>query len=213
VPRSGNEKAYEHIDRIKRTILGTGKVAYDKEFAWEVFIVKNDKVLNAFATPGGYLYFYTGLINFCSNEAELAGVMAHEVAHAANRHSSSQMTKVLGLQVVKAIVFGNDTSSLKSYTADLAIGASALKFSRDDEYAADKHAVDYLYNTEYHAPELAQFFVKMQNQSRVKPPEFLSTHPSDDNRIKKINEEWKNKGGKSGQLFESRYAEFKALLK
>ena len=83
-------EAYQHIERVRDSILATGLVDYDTEFAWAVYIIRNDTVLNAFCTPGGYIYFYTGIIKFLDNEAEFAGVMAHEMAHAARRHSTQQ---------------------------------------------------------------------------------------------------------------------------
>ncbi|MCB0581461.1 MAG: M48 family metalloprotease, partial [Phaeodactylibacter sp.] len=97
LPERGNEEAYAYIRKIRDKILNTGKVAYKDEFAWEVKIIKDDNTLNAFCTPGGHIYVYTGLIKFLDSEDQLAGVMGHEIAHAAQRHSTRQMTKIYGL--------------------------------------------------------------------------------------------------------------------
>ena len=77
-------EAYNHIYRIRDSILNTGEIYYDDQFVWEVNIIQNDSVLNAFAVPGGYMYFYTGLIKYLDNEAQFAGVMAHEMSHIKN---------------------------------------------------------------------------------------------------------------------------------
>lgn len=202
--------AYQHLDRMLDSILGTGLVAYDTVFPWQCYIIHNDTVVNAFATPGGHLYFYTGLIKTLNNEAELAGVMAHEMAHCARRHSTDQLTRYYGLSLLAAVILGNDTSALKQIAADIATGLTALAFSRKAEYEADNFAVKYLSSTAWHPLGLADFFVKLEGLPH--PPTFLSTHPSPEDRIDKINEAWATYGSKVGEYFETRYQTFKAAL-
>ena len=103
LPEQGNEEVYKYIRNMTDKILNTGKVANKDLFAWEVKIIKDDETLNAFCTPGGYIYVYTGLIKFLDSEDQLAGVMGHEIAHAALRHSTRQMTKNQGLAAISAI--------------------------------------------------------------------------------------------------------------
>ncbi|MEI6766770.1 MAG: M48 family metalloprotease [Bacteroidota bacterium] len=203
-------EAYTHIRGIRDKILNSGLVSYKDQFEWRVKIIHRDDVLNAFAVPGGYMYFYTGLIKFLDNEAQFAGVMAHEMAHAARRHSTDQLTKTYGIELLLAIILGDNPSQAAQIAAGLAEGLSSLAFSRADENEADEYAVKYLYVTEYNAPSLADFFTKLGNESTV--PVFLSTHPSPDNRITHINEVWQGLGGASGQLLETEYAQFKASL-
>jgi len=202
--------AYHHIERVRDSILATGLVNYDTEFAWGVHIIRNDTVLNAFCTPGGYIYFYTGLIKFLDNEAEFAGVMGHEMSHAARRHSTQQMTKAYGIQVLLSVVLGENPALLAQMAADLAAGVSMLAFSRDDEYEADEYSVKYLYETSYDARGVAGFFEKMDATSPV--PEFLSTHPNPGNRVEKIYEIWQELGGKEGEEYTERYQQFKNSL-
>lgn len=202
--------AYQHMRRIRDSLLNTGLVAYDDVFAWDVQIIRNDTVLNAFCTPGGYIYFYTGLIKFLENEAEFAGVMGHEMSHAARRHSTEQLTKAYGLTILINIVLGQNPSMLAQIAADLAAGLTALAFSRDDEYEADEYAVKYLYPTAYDARGVAGFFEKLEGSPQ--PPEFLSTHPNPGNRVDAINEVWLSLGGKEGEWFAGRYSEFKNSL-
>jgi len=202
--------AYQHIYRMRDAILATEKLIYGSTFDWEVKIIHDDEVLNAFCAPGGYIYFYTGLIKFLDNEAQCAGVMGHEMAHADRRHSTDQLTRVYGLQILLSIVLGNNPSQMAEIVAGLAAGAASLKFSRDAEYEADMYSVEYLYFTEYDARGVGGFFQKLDGSPQ--PPEFLSTHPHPDNRYEKIIEKWQELGGKEGGLFPERYQEFKNSL-
>jgi predicted Zn-dependent protease len=210
LPESQYAEAYQHIERVRDAILATGKLKYDAEFEWNVHIIKNDTVLNAFCTPGGYIYFYTGLIKFLDNEAEFAGVMGHEMAHADRRHSTKQMTEAYGLEVLLSIVLGDNPAVLTQIAADLAAGVASLAFSRDDEYESDELSVKYLYETSYDARGVAGFFEKIDGSSQ--PPEFLSTHPNPGNRVEKINEIWLELGGKTGEEYPERYQQFKNSL-
>ena len=79
----GNEEIYKYIRGLTDKILNTGQVAHRNDFAWEVKIIDDPETLNAFCTPGGYIYVYTGLIKFLDSEDELMGVLGHEIAHAA----------------------------------------------------------------------------------------------------------------------------------
>ncbi|PKP18457.1 MAG: peptidase M48 [Bacteroidetes bacterium HGW-Bacteroidetes-22] len=205
-----NTLAYSHLYRIRNTILASGKVFYAQRFGWRCRIIKNDSVVNAFCVPGGDMYFYTGLIKLLDNEAQFAGVMAHEMAHADRRHSTDQMTKAYGIQVLLSILLGNNASTLEQMVADLANGLGTLAFSRSNEYEADEYAVKYLYPTAYDSPSLGDFFTKLEGQSQT--PTFLSTHPSPEDRLTKINEQFQALGGVHGQTFPERYNEFKTSL-
>lgn len=203
-------QAYEHLYRIRDAILATGKVDYDTTFVWNVYLMNNDTTLNAFATPGGYLYFYTGLAKFLDNEAEFAGVMGHEMAHAAERHSTNQLTKVYGLQILLSVVLGENPSQLAEIAAGLASGLATLAFSRNHEYEADEYSVRYLYETSYDPRGVAGFFQKMEGTNPT--PEFLSTHPSPENRVDEIMALWEELGAKEGNYYPDRYADFKNTL-
>jgi len=204
------QEAYTHINRIRDSILNTGLVNFDDEFEWQVRIVRNDTVQNAFAVPGGYLYFYTGIIKFLDNEAEFAGVMGHEMAHAARRHSTNQLTKAYGISILLSIILGNDPNTLAQIAADLAAGLATLAFSRDHENDSDEWSVKYLYETSYNPRGIRAFFEKME--AAPHPPSFLSTHPSPTNRMENIDEVWQSLGGKPGANYEDTYLSFKASL-
>jgi len=135
--------AYNHLETIRDELLKSDDLRYAEEFSWDVYIIENDDVLNAFCVPGGKMYFYTGIIKFLDNEAEFAGVMAHEMAHADRRHSTEIMTKQYGFSMLLSALLGDDPSTLAQIAADLAQGLGSLAFSRDHEYEADEYAVRY----------------------------------------------------------------------
>jgi predicted Zn-dependent protease len=205
-----NHVAYGHLYRIRNNILNSGKVYYKDDFPWRMRIIRNDNTLNAFCTPGGFIYVYTGLIKYLDNETQLAGVIGHEIAHADRRHSASQMLQQYGLQVLISIFTSGNTTQIATIAGQLI----ALKFSRSDETEADDYSVRYLYGTEYDPRGAKYFFEKIGGSGGV--PEFLSTHPNPDNRVENIEETWKclGSGGNTSITQEqiSRYTQFKNSL-
>ena len=204
-------KAYQMINQYKSKLLATGKVDYTDKFSWTVRIIKDDNTVNAFAVPGGYLYFYTGLIKVLDNEAEFIGVMAHEMAHVARRHSTAQLTKAYGIDLLLSMLLGKYNNQWVEIASGLASGLLELKFSRDDEFEADKYAVRYTYVTDWDARGVADFFEKMDNQTPI--PVFLSTHPADKDRIAAVKKEFEALGGVPGKYFEEDYKTFINSLK
>jgi Zn-dependent protease with chaperone function len=202
--------AYQHLTRIRDSVLNTGMLFYEDKFEWKVNIIHNDTILNAFCTPGGHMYFYTGLIKYLDNEAQFAGVMGHEMSHADLRHSTSMLTKAYGVQLLLSIILGQANSQLADIVVSLAYGLGELAYSRNMEYQSDEKAVEYLYQTSYDARGVAGFFIKLADTPQ--PPQFLSTHPSPDNRVEKIYEVWESLGSKEGKYYEESYNAFKASL-
>ena len=202
-----NVAAYKYINDIRDAILATGKVKYAEDFEWELKIIKDDSTLNAFCTPAGYIYIYTGIIKFLDNEAELAGVMGHEMAHADLRHSTRQMTKSYGVQALVNAALGQ-REALKQITN----GLIGLKFSRTHETEADRMSVEYLCGTKYRADGGAGFFEKIKAMGSGATPEFMSTHPSPANRIENYHT-WAKEGNCGGtDDFATKYEEFKRLF-
>lgn len=199
-------EAYQHIRRITSTILNSGQVKLKDKFEWKVQIIRDDKTLNAFCTPGGYIYVYTGIIKYLESEDQLAGVMGHEIGHADGRHSTKQMTKAQGANILitlASIFIGQDISGIANPLASLTL----MKYGRDDETEADASSVKYLYPTEYDARGAARFFEKMIKSGQASGgPVFLSTHPDPGNRVQAITADWQKRGGKVGETFAERYA-------
>lgn len=174
--------SYAYLEAMKQDILNSGKVEHKNDFVWELYIIKNDSVQNAFCTPGGYIYIYTGLIKYLDDASSLAGVMGHEMGHADARHSTDAMTKQYGLQTMIDLVLGKNQNQLTQIAQSLV----TLQFSRTDEKEADDLSVTYLCPTKYHSNGAANFFRKIVASGASQPPAFLSTHPNPDNRVTNI---------------------------
>ena len=183
------KSAYDYIRGLKDSILNTGEIDYRNTFAWEVYIIEDDNVLNAFAAPGGYIYFYTGLIKHLDKEDDLMGVMGHEMAHADLRHSVKQLQRQYGISLLLSIALGNEPSSTAEILGGLAGTLGILKFSRSAETESDLASVRYLAKTPYRCDGAATFFKKLSAAGAGGGPVFLSTHPSPENRVEIIAQE------------------------
>jgi predicted Zn-dependent protease len=203
-------KAYEHLRRITNNILAGGQVYYKDKFAWKTAIINDDKTLNAFCTPGGYIYVYSGIIKYLDNETQLAGVLGHEMAHADNRHSTTALTEQYGLEFLVGVLANGRSPDLQQ----LATGLVMLKYSRAHEKEADEYSVKYLYPTAYDPRGAKYFFDKLIAANQAgSTPEFLSDHPSPPNRVEDITKTWQSLGGRTnGQNFDAQYADFKRSL-
>ena len=200
--------AYRYIRGLKDSILKTGDIDYADEFTWEVYIIEDDNVLNAFAAPGGYMYFYTGLIKYLEKEDDLMGVMGHEMAHADLRHSVKQMQRTYGIQLLLSIALGNEPSQTGEILGGLAGKLGTLKFSRNAETEADLASVDYLANTAYRCDGAATFFKKLSAAGSGGGPVFLSTHPAPADRVQMITQEAIDIGCDTTYFDPSSYAAF-----
>ena len=204
---------YAYVNKVKDNILNSGKVDFRSEFAWKIHIIHDDNTLNAFCTPGGYIYVYTGILKFLESEDQLAGVLAHEIGHADMRHSTRQITVMYGVQAVievaEMVVLGTTTPLLTQMSTSL-IG---LKNSRAHETEADQRSVLYLCGTPYNAAGAAGFFEKLAKQpSGSKQPEFLSTHPNPENRIEHFHNSKVGMGCRGTNTFKEEYAKMVSKL-
>jgi predicted Zn-dependent protease len=159
--------------------------------------------------PGGYLYVYTGLIKFLDSEDQLAGVMGHEIAHAALRHSTKQMTKLYGLDAVRQLVTGRKDAKM---VEQIALNLASMKFSRKHEAEADEHSVHYLCGSNLNAAGAAGFFKKIKDKEGT-PPAFLSTHPDPGNRVKDIEYKAQELNCRGDDSNRAAYDKIKKLLK
>lgn len=207
--------AYAYIESMKNEILASNEVRYRDTFAWELSIIHDDETLNAFATPGGYIYVYTGLIKFLQQADDLAGVMGHEIAHADRRHSANQLQKNYGIAIISSILLGDNPNQVAEIAAQLAGSLAGLSFSRSDEADADNFSVEYLADGNYACNGAASFFQKLLDNNQAPGiPEFLSTHPDPENRVEDINTKAIEIGCSTSPSNESTpsYDDFKAML-
>jgi len=175
--------------------LPTGGV----EYPWEFHCV-NDKAINAFALPGGYVFVNRGAIEAADNEAQLAGVIAHELSHVALRHGTAEATKAQAAQaavgIIGAIFGGNAGGALLTELGRFSAGGVLLRYSRTAETQADVVGTQVLYDAGYDPRALAQFFEKIEADSKGQnPPEFFSDHPNPEHRVERVEEEIDKLGG------------------
>ena len=163
-------------------------------YKWEFNLV-DSKEANAWCMPGGKVVVYSGLLTITQNEAALAVVMGHEIAHAVTHHGNERMsqgTLAQGLEIVGNIATANNpkyNSLFTSIFAPTAQIAFLLPNSRNQELEADRYGLNFAAMAGYNPREAIPFWQRMAAASNgQKPPEFLSTHPADENRIAKLNE-------------------------
>lgn len=188
-------------DNIQRFIDQKGqemvKVSHRPDLGFE-FKVLDSPVINAFALPGGYVYFTRGILAHFNNEAQFAGVLGHEIGHVTARHSAEQYTK----QTIGQILFIGGliiSPEFRQFAneAQQGLGLMFLKFSRGNETESDVLGVEYSSKIGYNANEMAEFFRtlerSMENSEAGRIPEFMSTHPDPGKRFETVNEladEW-----------------------
>jgi len=155
--------------------------------------VDSDEI-NAMALPGGFFYVNSGLIMAADDEAELAGVMAHEIAHVALRHGTRGQTRadIANIMSIPLIFVGGGIGYAARQVAGIGLPMTFLKFSRGFEAEADFFGVQYMYKAGYDPNEFVNFFEKVQAQEKKKPGSLakaFSTHPQTPDRIEKTQEE------------------------
>jgi len=198
LPSCNSPKVDAYLTELGRKLIAklpTGGVQYP----WEFHCV-NDKEVNAFALPGGYVFVNRGAIEVSDNEAQLAGVMAHELSHVALRHGTTEATKAqaaqAGVGILGAILGGNAGGALLTELGRFSAGGVLLRYSRSAETQADVMGTQVLYDAGYDPRALAQFFEKIEAESKGKnPPEFFSDHPNPEHRVERVQEEIDKLGG------------------
>lgn len=202
-------EAYRHLYRIRDEILSSDRLFYKDEFSWDIGIIHNDTIKNAFCTPGGFIFVYTGLIKFLETEDELAGVLGHEMAHADLRHSTDQMTRQYGIKLLVMLITGGEAAEL----TNIGLGLLGLKFSRNHEREADEQSVIYLNDTGYDPKGFATFFQKLSDAGETAGAlQFLNTHPNPENRVKLIEDKWRELGSKKKKDSSGTFARLKRAL-
>ena len=200
VPTSGNRDA-EMVRRVGQRITRAVEAYYAEQgisdklkgYKWEYNLV-DDKAVNAWCMPGGKIVVYTGLLPVTQNEAALATVMGHEVAHALLQHGNQRMSSQMGAQVVQAglqvALASKPVETQNAFLTAYGLGAQVgvlLPFSRKHELEADEWGLIFAARAGYNPQEAINLWKRMEQASQgSKPPEFLSTHPSEGTRIEQL---------------------------
>ena len=184
-----NRRVDNYLNRLGKKLSA---YAIGEKYPYQ-FKAVNDSQINAFALPGGFIFINRGVIEKAENEAELAGVMAHEIGHVALRHGTNQASKTYLAQAPLAILGGllGRNKSVGAIIAQIgtgfAVNSILLKYSRTDERQADLVGTQILYDSNYDPYAMARFFDNLDSGNRG--IDFFSSHPSPENRVLKINDE------------------------
>jgi predicted Zn-dependent protease len=178
----------EYVNRLGQNLVRNS----DAKVPFTIKVIQSEEV-NAFALPGGFFFVNSGLILKADNEAELAGVMAHEIGHVAARHGTRQATKgqLINIGSIPLIFMGGWTGYAIRQGLGLAIPLGFLQFSQAMESEADLLGLEYMYKAGYDPNAFVDFFEKIQTLEKKKPgtmAKIFSTHPPTENRIKKSQE-------------------------
>lgn len=217
----GRQDIKDYITNMGKYILDSSPKIKKKKIYPYTFQVVSDTIVNAFCTPGGFVYIYTGLMKFVDNEATLAGVVGHEIAHAERRHVTQRLTAYYGVSILLGFILGGNPSLLAEIATNLFVGLAFLKNSREDETEADYYSIHYLRSTKYYPGAITFFFDKIKEEQKKKGytsgdfDRLLSTHPLPEDRIKFVNSELKKLNPKPDPtqgLFTDEYQKIKQKL-
>jgi predicted Zn-dependent protease len=183
----------EFVNRIGQNIVRNS----DAQVPFAIKVIDASEV-NAFALPGGFFYVNSGLLLAADEEAELAGVMAHEIAHVAARHATRQMTRanLANIASIPLIFVGGGVGYAVRSAAGIGLPMSFLKFSRGFEEEADYLGLQYMYKTGYDPQSFMSFFEKIQAKEKIKPgtlSKIFSSHPPIESRIAKTQKQIESK--------------------
>lgn len=177
---SGSQLAM--VERVMQRLVA---VADDNGYQWEVRLIDNPQVVNAFALPGGKMAVYTGILPVCQDEAGLAVVMGHEIGHVVARHGAQRMSQAAGIELIFQLWNGGQTAELARMAVQLAV---EMPYGRSHETEADHIGLMYLARAGYDPQRAVEFWERMASATGEGPPEFLSTHPSHETRIRQLKE-------------------------
>jgi predicted Zn-dependent protease len=183
---------------VKRVGAAIARVSDRPDFAWEYTLIDDPKTANAFCLPGGKVAVYTGILPVTKTEAGLAVVLGHEIAHAIAKHGAERMTQGTLISLGEAsleIALQKKPAETRAMMASLyGVGSNlavALPFNRFQESEADRIGLVYMAKAGYDPREAVAFWQRMAAQSGGnQPPQFLSTHPSHDTRIRDLQDKW-----------------------
>jgi predicted Zn-dependent protease len=186
---------YEQLQRVAARILPLARRDYDVPFSVKLI---DNKEINAFALPGGPIYFYSGLLDLASSDDEVASVLGHEATHVVKRHSVKQMSDAQAKGFLAQLALGR-SSDLAQAAAGIVLQLDRLRFSRGDETQSDELGFKYMTQAGYDPKAMASFFRKMGAKTGKGGTEWLQSHPINSKRVqaaeKRANEYQQGQGG------------------
>ncbi|MFH1613881.1 MAG: M48 family metallopeptidase [Planctomycetota bacterium] len=149
----------------------------------------NDKAVNAFALPGGYVYITKGLLKQLKDESQLAGVLGHETGHVTARHAAEAMSKQMGVELLLSIVTSDKTPQSVVQITQLVWNLKQMQYSRTDENEADSLGLGYMVKAGYDPWGMVETMKMLSEENESRPIEFLSTHPDPERRMSLLSEQ------------------------
>ena len=186
-----NLKLQNYVESLGKFIVSTSEMS-SSNFT---FTILDTPIVNAFALPGGYIYLTRGLILLCQNEAQLAGVIAHEIGHVTARHTARRYTRNVGTNLLANILSTLTKNNILRNLIGQSSSLYLLSFSRDQEYEADELSIRYMIRAGFDPREMAHFLKNMEKysvlmkkvtKSNMKISELLLTHPTSSKRVNEI---------------------------
>ncbi|MBN2610490.1 MAG: M48 family metalloprotease [Bacteroidales bacterium] len=202
--------AYAFLDTLSDEILKSGYISRKGSFIYQIRIIENDR-LHTFAAPGGYLYFFTGLLKYIENGAQFAGLLAHMIAHTDRRHITLNVEHRFGIDPLLEIIWHDNQSLLSEVAGYITTTESYGKYSAAQESEADEYAVKYTSGTDYDPRGIADFYARLA-QLTGEGIDYKNIHPDYDNRTEKIYSVWESLESPEGSLFEREYNVFRLSL-
>jgi predicted Zn-dependent protease len=179
-----------YIDRVGERIV-TRSQASESVYPFEFHLLNDSQTINAFALPGGQVFITTALLSRFNSEAQLAGVLGHEIGHVVGRHGAEHLAKQqLGAALVNSVgIAASDSPESGRQAAVLAQAVNQLlnlKYGREDELESDRLGFQFMTEAEYNPEGIVEVMQILQSARGSQPPEFLSTHPDPGNRVERL---------------------------
>lgn len=182
---SNDQQALAYVNRLGKQMVGQTQMG---QLPWNFHVVIDPEV-NAFNIPGGHVYVTTGLIAAADNASEFAGVLAHEIAHGVERHGTEQLSRAYGLNIVGAVLLGQNPAAYQQILAQVIGTGTLARFGREAENEADEIGTRMMYEAGYNPQGMVSMFQELLRRRQGSPgsvEKFFSTHPLTEDRITNV---------------------------
>lgn len=209
-----NPSWQNYVNEVGQKIVA---VSDRKDITYTFTVIESDQI-NAFAAPGGYVYFYTGLLRMMDNEGEMAAVMAHEISHVVARHSIKRLQAAMGASLAYQLVFGDNGGEALQSAVGIGMGLLFAGYSREDERQADKYGIYYMQKAGYDPNAAITMFEKLAAASGNRQTNVFeslsSSHPETAERIDNARKEIAAEGALPSGLIlgQKRYVDMRSRL-